>query len=396
MTVDRSDADLLHALELDDAYRVERVLGEGPSARTELVALEGSGPFVRKRIPLELANPAAWARLMTIDEPLLPKVERTYTLPDAFVVVSDYVDGMSLDERVRREGPLVPNEAIRILEDVAHAAGVLHAHGIIHRDITPANVVLAADGAHLIDLGIARVHSQEEKKDTTRMGTWGFAAPEQFGFAQTDARSDVYSLGRLLAYMLVGVRPDAVGFEASLADPARVSATLAHVVAHACAFEPSARPQTADELVREADAALAGEVVADKASSSQMRPALATPRRVLAMFTTWRPWAAVAIVLAAATFGLGFFESEVVEAQRASTIVMRVYSIYFGAVLVMSMTVVPAWELSRAVLCAGPYKEKEGRWKHAIWRVARSVLVGVALITVVAVLIALVKRAMGV
>ncbi|MDD3485854.1 MAG: hypothetical protein PHI26_04360, partial [Atopobiaceae bacterium] len=65
-------------------------------------------------------------------------------------------------------------------------------------------------------------------------------------------------------------------------------------------------------------------------------------------------------------------------------------------VLVMSMTVVPAWELSRAVLCAGPYKEKEGRWKHAIWRVARSVLVGVALITVVAVLIALVKRAMGV
>jgi serine/threonine protein kinase len=395
MTVDQSDADVLHALELDDAYQVERVLGDGTAGRTELVTLDGSGPFVRKRIPVELANPAAWSCLMTIDDPLLPKVECTYALPDVFVVVSDYVEGMTLDERVRGDGPLAPSEAVRVLDDVAHAAGALHARGIIHRDIKPSNVVLASGRAHLIDLGIARVYSQDETKDTTHIGTWGFAAPEQFGFAQTDARSDVYSLGRLLAYMLVGVGPDEVGFEDSLADPSRVPAALARVVTHACAFEPSARPQSTDELMCEVDAALAGEVVVHKASPSETRPALATLRRALAMFTSWRPWAAVAIVLAAATFGLGFLESEVVEAQQASTIVMRVYSIYFGAVLVVSMTVVPGWELSRAVLRAGPYKEKEGRWKHAVWRSVRSALVGAALITVVAVVIALVKRAMG-
>jgi len=82
------------------------------------------------------------------------------------------------------------------------------------------------------------------------LGTYGFASPEQFGFAQTDARSDVYSLGRLLGYMLTGVYPDDKRYGQLLADPHVVPSQLKSVIDRACSFEPSARIQSADELRR--------------------------------------------------------------------------------------------------------------------------------------------------
>ena len=241
----------MHAISIDDAYQVERVLAQGAGGVTELVTIGGAGPFVRKKIPSELARRRVWSALTECASDRLPHVEATYELPDQFVVVYDFVPGENLESRIGRHGRLAFEEAVQLVEHVCEAAEDLHRHGIIHRDISPANVIVSSDGAHLLDLGIARMRIEGATKDTTSLGTWGFASPEQYGFAQTDARSDVYSIGRLLGYLLTGVRPDADEYDATLADESVVSPRVRRVIERACAFEPSARYQSAEELADE-------------------------------------------------------------------------------------------------------------------------------------------------
>ncbi len=242
-------------MSIDDTYRVERVLARGETGVTELVTIDGAGPFVRKKMEAKPANRRVWAALGACESPRLPHVEASYELPDQFVVVYDFVPGETLESLVARRGALAANEAVQAARGICEACAELHAHGVIHRDITPTNVILSADGAHLIDLGIARMRVEGASKDTTSLGTWGYASPEQYGFAQTDARSDVYSIGRVLGYLLTGVRAGDDDFDAALANACQgEAAALGRVVERACAFEPSARYQSAGEMA----AALAG------------------------------------------------------------------------------------------------------------------------------------------
>ncbi len=246
-----NDEQVMHAIDLDDAYAVERVLARGAAGTTELVTIGGAGPFVRKKIPLELANQAVWSILGSLACARLPKVEATYLLPDLYAVVYDYVPGQTLEELVCAGGGLDAASAISIALDVCEAAAALHSRGVIHRDLSPRNVIIAADGSHLIDLGIARMRVEGATRDTAFLGTRGFASPEQYGFAQTDARSDVYAIGRLLGYMLTGVQPDEDAYEAQLDNAAMAHPRLADCVRRACAFEPSARFQSAEEMAAE-------------------------------------------------------------------------------------------------------------------------------------------------
>lgn len=244
-----NDNQLMHAMSLDDTYRVEQVLARGEDGITELVTIDGAGPFVRKKIRQELARRNVWSALTECSSPRLPRVEATYELPEHFVVVYDFVTGRSLSKVIETDGPLTPEEATSLALELCEAAEELHRHGIVHRDISPNNIVVAADGAHLIDLGIARMRVEGASKDTTSLGTWGFASPEQYGFAQTDARSDVYSIGRVLGFALTGVRPDDEAYEQILKKNLdNAPATLAHAITRACSFEPSARFQSATEM----------------------------------------------------------------------------------------------------------------------------------------------------
>lgn len=246
------DEELYQSLAKEDAYSVVRLLAEGPAGRTELVQDAAGTQLVRKRVREELVNERAWRELRELDSPLLPHVRDMYRLPGAVVVVTTYVEGITMAEFVKAAGSLGAGECVRYLADLCEAASVLHAHGIVHRDISPSNVVVSGGRARLIDLGNVRVYEEGARHDTTRLGTWGFAAPEQFGFAQSDARSDIYGLGSLLGYMLCGVLPSDEGFDDALADPTRVSSEMRTVVLKARAFEPSARYQRVEELARAA------------------------------------------------------------------------------------------------------------------------------------------------
>lgn len=160
-------------MSLDDTYRVEQVLARGEGGITELVTIDGAGPFVRKKIRQELARRNVWSALTECSSPRLPRVEATYELPEHFVVVYDFVPGRSLSKVIETDGPLTPEEATSLGIELCEAAEELHRHGIVHRDISPNNIVVAANGAHLIDLGIARMRVEGASKDTTSLGTWG-------------------------------------------------------------------------------------------------------------------------------------------------------------------------------------------------------------------------------
>ncbi|MGN0055457.1 MAG: serine/threonine-protein kinase [Atopobiaceae bacterium] len=253
------DAQTMCAMEIDESYVVRRVLTNHEAGATELVASEGGELCVRKRIPRALANPQAWATAMMLDCPRVAKVVQLYTLPDQLVVVTQYVPGRSLSEIVDSEGPLGARAAVNVSLQVAEAAAALHAVGIVHRDIKPSNVIMGANGAVLVDLGSARLHDESAVRDTTLLGTAGFAAPEQYGFAQTDARSDIYSIGRLMAYLVEGdteAEGSAAAAVAFATDPLdakvlsqRSSDAYAAIAQRCCAFEPSARYQTDAELM---------------------------------------------------------------------------------------------------------------------------------------------------
>ena len=112
---------------------------------------------------------------------------------------------------------------------------------VIHRDIKPQNIIIRSDGSlALIDFGISRIYKKGAKEDTVFSGTEEFAAPEQFGFKQTDIRSDIYSYGVVLSYLLTGK-----------AKPIKEPVTpLEKVAARCCAFVPEKRYQNDKSLCR--------------------------------------------------------------------------------------------------------------------------------------------------
>lgn len=304
-----NDEQVMHALSIDDVYDVERVLARGKTGTTELVTAKGSGPFVRKKMARELVRRGVWSALLDCDCPRLPRIEATYQMPDEFVVVYDFIPGKNLQELVAERGRLSEDEAVALALDICEAASAIHALGVIHRDITPKNVIVSGDGAHLIDFGIARMYTEGASRDTTTLGTFGFASPEQYGFEQTDARSDVYSIGRVLGYLLTGIMPNDEGYREALADESVVSARMRGVVDRACAMEPSARYQSAGDFAAalrgEKDAEAAGDEAGDKAVAETAAAAGARPARrgaVTAARTSRRPkWV---VVLAEAMIAL--------------------------------------------------------------------------------------------
>lgn len=246
------DTQTMHAMGIDDAYHVEQVLARGPRGVTELVTIDGVGPFVRKKIPTVLAQRGVWSALGGSTCPRLPRVEATYELPDCVAVVLDYVPGPTLEQVVAERGRLQQSEAVNLAQQICEAVQELHRLGVLHRDLTPANIIVADDGAHIIDLGIARplTDTANRNRDTTALGTYGFASPEQYGFAPTDVRSDIYSLGRILGFMLTGVYPDDTRYTPLLSDDLHVTPRLRAIVERATAFEPSARYQNVAQFAQ--------------------------------------------------------------------------------------------------------------------------------------------------
>jgi len=123
------------------------------------------------------------------------------------IVIEEYIDGITIGE-VLETGLYTSKGICRVISSVCEALNVLHSKGIIHRDIKPENIIITNKGdVKLIDFNIARMKGIEKNRDTVILGTTGFASPEQYGISETDARSDIYSIGILINVMLTGEHP---------------------------------------------------------------------------------------------------------------------------------------------------------------------------------------------
>ncbi len=159
-------------------------------------------------------------------------------------VVRGFVEGEPLD-RLVRSAPLNPRQAVGIILQLCDILTYLHNQSppVIHRDIKPQNVIVDEHGrVTLIDFGISRTYDEDARADTLCFGTRHYAAPEQYGFAQTDPRSDIYSLGVLLCWLLTGEEEIEQGKKA-ISDR-----RLLAVVEKCSAFDPRGRFKNAMQV----------------------------------------------------------------------------------------------------------------------------------------------------
>jgi streptogramin lyase len=182
-------------------------------------------------------------------------------------IVMRYVDGPDMRALVRAEGSLDPERAAQIVAQVGGALDAAHAHGLVHRDVKPANVLLGNDDhAYLTDFGLTK-REASTGAGLSRQGGWvgtlGFVAPEQIRGERVDARTDVYALGCVLVHALTGGAPyvrdsDEATLWAHLNDPPpldRVPQEFAGLVERALSKDPGERFPSAGDLGRAALAA---------------------------------------------------------------------------------------------------------------------------------------------
>lgn len=150
----------------------------------------------------------AYNKIKGIKNDNIAFVQEILTVENQYYVIEEYIEGIDLQRYLKEKGKLSVEAVRDIMCQVCDGLYVLHSRNIIHRDIAPSNIIISNDGnVKLIDMGISRITKEERSRDTTILGTAGYAAPEQFGFNQTDAAADIYSCGVLMNVMLTGKFP---------------------------------------------------------------------------------------------------------------------------------------------------------------------------------------------
>lgn len=192
---------------LQEVYKKLDKLGENQNKETWLVKSNiDKKLYIWKEIELDMT--AIYQKLKMVSSKNLASVMELVRIDDKAIVIEEYISGDTLQELIP-SGGIGEGMAVNITRQLLEVLSVLHGQNIVHRDINPGNILLSTDGVvKLLDFGIAREPKEGQGKDTTILGTAGYAAPEQFGFQQTDGRSDIYSLGVLFYVMLTGRLPD--------------------------------------------------------------------------------------------------------------------------------------------------------------------------------------------
>lgn len=189
-------------------YRVERELGAGSGGRVFLAHdVRMQRPVVLKTVA-EKGSTAALREARAgaaIDHPNVVKVYDVEDLGTHALLVMEYVDGGSLETRIRASGPLAEGAFLRLADDLLSALAAVHATGSVHRDVKPSNVLLTRDGrAKLSDFGVARLPGFEATLGDTSVGSIRYMAPEQARGRRATPASDLYSAGLTLYEALLG------------------------------------------------------------------------------------------------------------------------------------------------------------------------------------------------
>lgn len=232
----------LHTEYIESTYEELTELGTGGKGTTFLAKHRGSGKIVvKKRVPLQMQG--IYERIKRIEHPNVAKVYEVCACADCCIIIEEYISGETLEAMIEKYEILPIDTVKRYYTQVLRGILEIHKQQIVHRDLTPANIIISTDNvAKIIDFGIARNPKQNQGKDTVVLGTVGYASPEQFGFRQTDERTDIYALGILLNKMLTGHFPNE-----QLTGKHKFKA----IVEKCTQFEPEKRYLSAEEILKE-------------------------------------------------------------------------------------------------------------------------------------------------
>lgn len=206
---------------LDGRYEILKEIGRGGMAVVYLAVdvrlhkswavkeIRKGGQNGERKVAVQSLMAEA-AMMKRLDHPALPRIVDIIDRDDSVCIVLDYVTGESLDRLLKRQKAFPEDQVMNWFLQLAEVLEYLHRQDppIIYRDMKPGNIMQTPEGyLKLIDFGIAREYKGKNKTDTIALGTSGYAAPEQYGHAQTDPRSDIYSLGITIFELLTGISP---------------------------------------------------------------------------------------------------------------------------------------------------------------------------------------------
>lgn len=214
---------------INENFKRISLLKESANGITELVT-DGTGAvYVRKTVN---AVRLPYAKLAQISCPHLPKIYYSAQANGKTLVVEEFISGVNLAAELEQRKKFTAAQVRGIALQLCDALIVLHAQGILHRDIKPGNIIMQGGSVWLIDFGAAKIAGSGKERDTVILGTPGFAPPEQYGFTATDARSDIYALGKTIQALLGGSE----------------GGSLQKIIAACTAFDPQNRIASASEL----------------------------------------------------------------------------------------------------------------------------------------------------
>jgi serine/threonine protein kinase len=256
-------------------YVIKKILGQGGMGTLALATDTRLADklVVIKELVADHVDPAEDVRnfqrevqtLSHLDHPLIPGVTDHFQEGSRYFMVQEYVEGENLDARMERmRHPMEEQDALRYAAEVLDILDYLEQQKppIVHRDIKPANIIIGAKDqrAHLVDFGIARTYTPSEarRKQTTALGTPGYAPPEQYQ-GNAEPRSDLYALAATLYYLLTDRDP--TEYSPFQFPPARtvnplLSADIEAILNRALILDINQRYQTALEMKRDIDAIL--------------------------------------------------------------------------------------------------------------------------------------------
>ena len=249
---------------IEGKYKVLSCIGHGGQSNVYLVLNERANKSwalkeVRKdggKDPNILKNNlrAEASILMKLRHPNLPSIIDIIEQEDSYLILMDYIEGITLQQKLEDEGIQDPEHVVKWGIQVASVLHYLHSQDppIIYRDTKPANIMLKPDGnIMLIDFGTAREYKRNQTLDTTPLGTEGFAAPEQYedSETQTDARTDVYGIGSTMYYLLTGKKSTQYITTPILSILPDLSTGLAQIITKCIQLSPEERYKGCADLI---------------------------------------------------------------------------------------------------------------------------------------------------
>ena len=240
-------------------FRLQARLGAGGMGRVYLGYSPGGRPVAVKVVHPDLARDPEFMQRFRREVAAAQTVSDAYTAavvgagPDDSPpwLATTFVPGPPLADLVAKSGPLPEDAVWRLAGGLAEALQAIHAQGLVHRDLKPGNILIAADGPRVIDFGISRTTSGTVVTATrTAIGTPAYMSPEQAQGHPVGPASDIFSLGSVLAFAATGVAPFgggeafAIGFRVVHGEPdlSRVPASLRPVIDPCLAKDPGLRP----------------------------------------------------------------------------------------------------------------------------------------------------------